>query len=83
MSPYGAAARLDDFTGLPPAYVEVGELDIFRDENIAYVRQLHAAGISAELHVFPAAPHAFEAFVPTAAVSRRAVDSRHEFIRTV
>ncbi len=30
VNPYGAAARLEDFRGLPPAYIEVGELDIFR-----------------------------------------------------
>jgi acetyl esterase/lipase len=43
VSPYGAAARLKDFAGLPPAYLEVGELDIFRDETIAYAQNLLAA----------------------------------------
>jgi uncharacterized protein YbaA (DUF1428 family) len=52
-----APARLADFTGLPPTYIEVGELDIFRDESIAYAQRLHTAGISCELHVHPGAPH--------------------------
>jgi len=56
VSPYGAAARLDDFSGLPPAYIEVGELDIFRDEDLAYAQRLVAAGISTELHLHPAVP---------------------------
>src|SRR5438105_1399223 len=77
VSPYGADGRLADCAELPPAYIEVGELDIFRDECIAYARHLYGVGISAELHVIPGAPHAFEAFVPTAAISQRAAESRH------
>jgi acetyl esterase/lipase len=83
VSPYAAAARLKDFSGLPPAYVEVGELDIFRDESIAYAQRLLAAGISTELHVHPGAPHAFEAFVPAATVSRRALGERHRIVRAL
>lgn len=81
VTPYGAAARLEDFTGLPPAYIEVGELDIFRDEDIAYARRLLAAGVSTELHVHPYVPHAFEVLVPTAAVSSRSAADRHRVLR--
>ncbi len=80
VSPYAAAARLDDFSGLPAAYIEVGELDIFRAENVDYAQRLHSAGISAELHVYPGAPHAFEAFAPTADVSLRSAESRHRVL---
>lgn len=59
-SPYLAPARLQDFDGLAPAYIEVGELDIFRDESIDYARKLLAAGVSCELHVHPGAPHSFD-----------------------
>jgi acetyl esterase/lipase len=83
VSPYAAAARLRDFTGLPPAYIEIGELDIFRDESIAYAQKLYAAGVSTELHVHPAVPHAFEAFVPTADVSRRSADDRHRILNSI
>lgn len=83
VSPYAAAARLRDFRALPPAYLEVGELDIFRDETIAYARQLLAAGVSTELQVHPAVPHAFEALVPTAAVSRRSAEARHRLLRSL
>jgi len=83
VSPYAAAARLQDFTGLPPAYVEVGELDIFRDESIDYARRLLAAGVSTELHVHSGAPHAFEAFVPAAGVSQRALAERHRVVRSL
>ena len=40
-SPYATPLRADDLRGLPANYVEVGEVDIFRAENLDYVhRQL-------------------------------------------
>ncbi|WP_261569440.1 alpha/beta hydrolase [Frankia gtarii] len=76
VSPYAAPARADDLTGLPPAYVEVGELDIFRDESIEYARRLSVAGVSIELHVHPGAPHGFDALGPETDVGRRATADR-------
>ena len=35
---YAAPARVADPAGLPPAYIEVGQLDIFRDEDLTYAR---------------------------------------------
>ncbi|MFI9386982.1 alpha/beta hydrolase [Kutzneria sp. NPDC052558] len=55
-----APARARDLSGLPPTYVEVGELDIFRDESIEYARRIALAGTSVELHVHPGCPHGFE-----------------------
>ncbi|MEV4049801.1 alpha/beta hydrolase [Amycolatopsis sp. NPDC049688] len=55
-----APARNENFAGLAPAYIEVGELDIFRDEDVDYARRLWAAGVSTELHVHPGLPHAFD-----------------------
>lgn len=80
VSPYGAAARLEDFRGLPPAYIEVGELDIFRDESVAYAQRLLAAGISTELHLHPAIPHATEALAPASAVAAQVAVDRHRVI---
>ncbi len=54
----------------------VGDLDIFRDEAIAYGCRLAAAGVPLELHVHPGCPHAFEGLAPDAAVSRRAIADR-------
>lgn len=71
-----APARLTDFAGLAPGYVEVGDLDIFRDESIAYAANLLRAGISCELHVHPGAPHAYEWLAQDSSVSRRAIADR-------
>jgi acetyl esterase/lipase len=71
VSPYAAAARATDLAGLPPAYIPVGGLDLFLDENITYAQRLLAAGVPTELHVYPGAFHGFNGFVPGAEISRR------------
>jgi acetyl esterase/lipase len=76
VSPVAAPARLVDFAALASAYIEVGDLNIFRDECIAYAAGLAGAGVPVELHVHPGAPHGFERFVPHAGVSQRAMADR-------
>ena len=78
--PAAAPARLTDFRGLAPAYIEVGDLDIFRDEDVAYAQQLAAAGVPIELHVHPGAPHGFERFAPHSQLAQRAMRDR---LRTI
>ncbi|WP_067650370.1 alpha/beta hydrolase [Nocardia harenae] len=80
VSPVAAPARLADPAGLAPAYLEVGDLDIFRDETIAYASALLGAGVSCELHVVPGAPHAFEWLAPEATVGKRALRARLDAI---
>lgn len=55
--PYAAAARAVDLAGLPPAFISVGALDLFLDENLEYARRLLRAGVPTELHVWPGAFH--------------------------
>jgi len=81
VSPYAAPARATDLADVAPAYVEVGALDIFRDEDIEYARRLARAAVPVELHVHPGAPHAFEMMAPESGVARRAVDDRRRVLR--
>jgi acetyl esterase/lipase len=67
---YAAPARVESVEGLPPAWIGVGALDLFRDEDIAYASRLLAAGIPAELHVYPGACHGFEMIVPDCSVAQ-------------
>lgn len=83
VSPVCAPARLADCTGLPPAYVEVGDLDIFREEDIAYVRQLSRAEVPVEFHLLPGAPHGFDRFAPTSALTERAFADRTRVLRNL
>jgi acetyl esterase/lipase len=71
VSPYAAAARATDLTNLPPAYISVGTLDLFIDENIEYAQRLIQAGVPTELHVYPGAFHGFDLFAPSARVSKQ------------
>jgi acetyl esterase/lipase len=83
VSPVAAPARLTDFAGLPPTYIEVGELDIFRDESIAYAAKLAAARIPIEFHLHSGGPHAYERIAPKAQISLRAMDDRIRVIKSV
>ncbi|KAK5125337.1 hypothetical protein LTR85_000446 [Meristemomyces frigidus] len=82
VKPFEAAARMTvaDAKDLPPAYIDVGELDIFRDEGLEYARKLGQAGVSCEFHLLPSVPHAFEVFAPDSEVARAAMDFRHKAI---
>jgi acetyl esterase/lipase len=71
VAPYAAPARATDLAGLPPAYVNVGDLDLFVDEDIAYAQALMRAGVPVELHVYPGAFHGSNGFVSRSALSRR------------
>jgi acetyl esterase len=70
-SPYAAASRATDLTGLPAAYICVGSEDLFRDEDVAYAHRLLAADVPCELAVFPGLYHGGDMFVPGASVSQR------------
>lgn len=83
VSGYAAPARATDLSGLPAAYIEVGDLDIFRDEDIAYARRLSDAAVATELHVHPGCPHAFEDLARKADVSQRAIDDRLRRLRAL
>jgi acetyl esterase/lipase len=71
VSPYAAPARAEHLGGLPPAFICVGDLDIFRDEDIEYARRLADAGVPTELHVYPGVPHGFENSAPGIGVAMR------------
>ncbi len=71
VSPYAAAARATDLSGLPPAFVSVGTADLFRDDNIDYAQRLMAAGTPTQLQVYPGMFHGAEMLVPEAAQSLR------------
>ncbi|KAI1210205.1 Alpha/Beta hydrolase protein [Annulohypoxylon truncatum] len=60
VSPYAAPGRAKSLEGLPPTYIDVGGLDLFRDECAMYAARLAAANVEVEFHLFPGLPHGFE-----------------------
>jgi triacylglycerol lipase len=63
-------ARCADLAGLPPAFIVVGALDLFVEEDIEYARRLMRAGVPTELHVLPGMFHGAASVVPDAALSK-------------
>jgi len=89
ISAYISPSRADDLSGLPPAYIDVGSAEVFRDEDVDYAARIWAAGGHAELHVWAGGFHGFDALFPHAGLSAaarrgrtgwltRLLDSSHE-----
>jgi acetyl esterase/lipase len=83
LPPYAAPARATDLSRLPPAYLEVGSAETFRDEGVAYAGAIWRAGGRAELHVWPGAFHGFDSAAPSAALTRDARESRTRWLRRI
>jgi acetyl esterase/lipase len=67
-------ARLENFEGLPPAWMFTVTLDLFRDENIDYAKKLMMAGVSCDLVVYPGACHAFQQIEESELAKRYRID---------
>ncbi len=83
VSPYAAPARARDLSGLPPAFLDVGSAETFRDEVVEYASRIWRAGGSAELHVWPGGFHSFDGFARDAVLSRAARGRRLPWLRRV
>ncbi|MGW2380260.1 alpha/beta hydrolase [Streptomyces sp. NPDC001658] len=78
---YAAPARAEDLTGLPPAFLDVGSAETFRDEVVTYATRIWQSGGVAELHVWPGGFHGFDGFAPQAALSQAARTAQLEWLR--
>jgi acetyl esterase/lipase len=73
---YSAPTRATDLAGLPPAFIDVGDQDMFLDEDVEFAHRLKEAGVPVELHVYPGAYHASEVFAPMAQLSQKIWSAR-------
>lgn len=81
VSPYVAPARATALVGLPPTYIEVGDLDLFLDEDLRMARRLADSGVPVELHEVPGACHGFDQLAPSSDAARVARSNRANFLR--
>jgi acetyl esterase/lipase len=81
VSEYAAPARAADLSALPRTYIDCGSAEVFRDEDVAFASRLWAAGVDAELHVWPGAFHGFTSMMPDAAISRTATAALADWTR--
>ncbi|MCB0119633.1 MAG: alpha/beta hydrolase, partial [Anaerolineales bacterium] len=78
---YSVPARRADLSGLPPAWIGVGTLDIFHDEDIAYAQRLRESGVDCELNIVSGAFHGFDVFDPEVSVVQEFRNSQIEALR--
>ena len=78
---YAAAARCTDLRGLPPAWIGVGDLDLFRDEDRSYAGRLEEAGVDVTYCEVAGAPHGFDAVAAGAPLAQAFATRQHAFLR--
>jgi acetyl esterase/lipase len=83
VSPYAAPARADFLGGLPPAFIDAGSMEVFRDEAADYASRIWKAGGDAELHIWNGGFHGFDIVFPDAALSRAARSARRAWLSRV
>jgi len=71
VSDYAAPARRTDLSGLPPAWIGVGTLDLFHSEDVDYAERLQRDGVPVDLVVVEGAFHGFDVLFKKKPVSRR------------
>ncbi len=74
-------ARREDLSGLPPAWMGVGTLDLFHDEDLDYAERLKAAGVPCQVEVVSGAFHGFDGIVPKSEVSQSFFKSQCAVLR--
>lgn len=80
MEAYASPLYAGDFSGLPPAYIEIAEKDCLRDEAAIYGRRLERAGVAVEMHMLKGARHGYDNLQDYGPV-RRLADKRMEALR--
>jgi len=78
---YAAAVRTENLNNLPPAYIYIGDLDLFLAENVEYARLLIEAGVPTEIHVYKNAIHGFDFFAPDSGVGRRCNEATFQALK--
>jgi acetyl esterase/lipase len=78
---YAAPARRAVLDGLPPAWIGVGDLDLFYSESVDYAERLLEAGVPSTLVTVPGMYHAADHLNPNAPSMKRFHDSMVEFLR--
>ena len=83
VTPYASPSLATDLSGLPPAFIDVGSMEVLRDEGVDYAQRIWTAGGDAELHVWPGAFHGFDLTFPEAVLSKRAARTRDEWLERI
>jgi acetyl esterase/lipase len=80
VSIYAAPGRAENLSDLPPAFIDVGSAEVFRDEDVAYASRLWSQGGVAELHVWPGGFHGFDLVAAHTALGRAMISTRTAWV---
>ena len=83
MAPYASPATTEDLSNLPPAWIGVAGLDLFREENTDYARRLREAGVPCTEEIAESAFHGFSTIVAGVPISDAFSAAQLEFLRGV
>ena len=72
---YASPILADDFSELPPAYIETAEYDCLHDEGIDYAKSLISVGVKVNLEDVKNVFHGYDAFLNTE-ITKRMVEKR-------
>jgi len=76
-----APARREDLSGLAPAWIGVGTLDLFYQECLEYGQRLREAGVPVHEEIAPGAFHAFDQVADKAPISLKFFASQCDHLR--
>jgi hypothetical protein len=62
VAPYSVPARRTDLTGLPPTWIYVGDIELFKDEVEQYAARLKDDGVPVEFEIVKGGAHGFESW---------------------
>ncbi|CDO89024.1 alpha/beta hydrolase [Mycobacterium triplex] len=75
-----APGRRPDLSGLAPAWIGVGTLDLYHQECLGYARRLREAGVPVHEEIAPGAFHAFDHIVDKAPISVKFFASQRDHL---
>lgn len=78
---YAVPSRQEDVRGLPPAWIGVGDIDLFYDEDHAYAERLREANVEVTFEVVSGAPHGFESWAPDTTITRKYISCAQAWLR--
>ncbi|HZC06312.1 MAG TPA: alpha/beta hydrolase, partial [Ktedonobacterales bacterium] len=77
---YAAPARRENLRSLPPAWIGVGDIELFYDETRDYAERLRAASVEVTLDIVPGAPHGFESWAANTSIARAYLGRAREWL---